>query len=203
MEKISYSRLMKKNPTKYGEIINQLKQKVTLYEHPTMGDLSPVIAVIKESAVSTDFFDTEDFYENSDYNPILLEDGNIVCAFELDSGCIKSGTKRLFEIIKTYTGCSMRDIRGMGRKAGVVEARRLACFVLHETYYKPYTVTLKDIAKESMGNSSHDVLLHHIQKHKQLISLKHEGRYRRLYKLIRSEFDEYLESIEKTTYHEG
>ncbi len=75
---------MAHRPTKIGEGYNQRKQAVTYYEHPINGDMDFIIAVFNKEkvAVLTDFFDTEDFYPDSDYNPILLEDGSVVCAFE-------------------------------------------------------------------------------------------------------------------------
>ena len=76
------STFLAQDPTKYGEVINQLGQAVTFYEHPKHGDLYPVIGVIEQTAFVTDFFDTEDFYKNSDYNPVL-KNGAIINAYEL------------------------------------------------------------------------------------------------------------------------
>ena len=85
MRKLSYEKLMAHNPTKIGSVYNQNHERVSLYEHPMQGDLAPIIAVFDKAkqAFETDFFDTEDFYQGSDYNPILLEDGTAVCAFEI------------------------------------------------------------------------------------------------------------------------
>jgi len=85
MQKLNYSKLMALKPTKYSSIKNQLGQKVDIYEHPIKGDEAEVIAVIEEfkEAVNTGFFDTEDFYEGSEYNPIY-KDREIKCAFNFD-----------------------------------------------------------------------------------------------------------------------
>lgn len=82
MKKLNYSRLMNENPTKYGEIINQVGQLIEFYEHPTEGDRYPVIAVYhaEKLAIVTDFFDLGDFYEGSDYNPVYLH-GVMECAY--------------------------------------------------------------------------------------------------------------------------
>jgi len=85
MTKVNYTKLMALNPFLLGSFINQLGQKFDLYEHPTKGDEAEVIAVIEEfkEAANSGFFDTGDFYEGSDYNP-LYKDGEIKCAFEFD-----------------------------------------------------------------------------------------------------------------------
>jgi hypothetical protein len=85
MNALNYTRLMALNPTKYGDVVNQLGQTVEFYEHPTRGDEHPVIAVIHELSVAyvTDFYDTEDFYEGSEYNPVYAH-GEMLCAWEAD-----------------------------------------------------------------------------------------------------------------------
>jgi len=85
METLNYQRLMTLKPTLYDTIVNQLGQRIDLYEHPTKGDSYPVIAVYDEEklAVCTDFWDTEDFYEGSDYNLCYMH-GELKSAWELD-----------------------------------------------------------------------------------------------------------------------
>ena len=78
---IDHEELMEQKPTLYESITNQLGQKVDLYEDPEEGDCAPVIAVIDGVAVTTDFWDTESFYEDSEYNPVLI-DGEIMCFFQ-------------------------------------------------------------------------------------------------------------------------
>ena len=42
----------------------------------------PVIAMIDDVISHTSFYDCEDFYEDSEYNPVLTEDRTIKCMFE-------------------------------------------------------------------------------------------------------------------------
>ena len=80
MKKLDYWAVTAQNPTLYKTMTNQIGQEVKFYEHPTLGDVSCVLACIEQTIVETEFFDTEDFYENSDYLPILHE-GEIYCHF--------------------------------------------------------------------------------------------------------------------------
>lgn len=81
---MNYATLMGANPTKYHSVVNQLGQTIDLYEHPILGDSAKVIAVYHEEkyAAYIDFYDTDDFYEDSDYNPCYIN-GKFQCAFEL------------------------------------------------------------------------------------------------------------------------
>lgn len=85
--KYDYIELMAQNPTQLnGELlINSRGQSIDFYEHPIDGDESPVIAVChdEELAYDTDFYDLEDFYEGSDYNPVLT-DLEILCEYEFN-----------------------------------------------------------------------------------------------------------------------
>jgi len=85
MKKLSYTSLMNLKPTFYSSIINQLGQKVDFYEHPTQGDESEIIGVIEKykEAFQTGFFDTEEFYKDSDYNPVYMH-GSVSPAWEFD-----------------------------------------------------------------------------------------------------------------------
>jgi hypothetical protein len=76
------------NPTVLGTITNQLNQTIELIEHPTLGDEYPIIARYTDASgnvntYATDFFDTADFYDDSEYNPIYIY-GEMHCAFEID-----------------------------------------------------------------------------------------------------------------------
>lgn len=84
MKKLSYDKLMAHNPTQLDTMVNQRGQTVTFYEHPTAGDEWTVLGVIDKTAFDTDFWDTGDFFEDSDYNPILLDSGDVVCQFEAE-----------------------------------------------------------------------------------------------------------------------
>ena len=85
MSEIDYAELITGNPTLLDEITNQLGQKVKFFEDPNQDDenMSPVIAVIEDKACLTDFWHTEDFGEESDYNPCLV-DGEILCYCFID-----------------------------------------------------------------------------------------------------------------------
>lgn len=80
MKKMNTAKILALNPTLLKEVTNQLGQVVKFYEHPTQGDLAPVLALIEGEVVCTDFFDTDDFYENSEYLPVM-QHGEIECAF--------------------------------------------------------------------------------------------------------------------------
>ena len=84
MKLLNYTKLMSLNPDVLDSVVNQAGQTIEFYEHPIHGDSAPVIAVNKdlEMAANTDFFDTDDFYQDSDYNPIF-EDGKCFCAYEM------------------------------------------------------------------------------------------------------------------------
>lgn len=82
---MNYEKLMQANPTSLEhKVYNSEGQEIEFYEQPTKGDLSPVIAVCHELkfAAETDFWDTEDFYEGSEYNPVFYENGAMVCEFD-------------------------------------------------------------------------------------------------------------------------
>ena len=81
---MNYSKLIAANPTSYNsKVINQKGQVVEFVEHPTKGDEYPVIAFFPDykEAYCTDFWDTDDFGKDSDYNPIRLEEGKCDCAY--------------------------------------------------------------------------------------------------------------------------
>ena len=72
---MNYKKLMSHNPTKYGEVVNSLHQKVEFYEHPIRGDGVPVIAVCHELelALYTDFFELDDMVpEDREYEPLFV-----------------------------------------------------------------------------------------------------------------------------------
>lgn len=79
----TYKQFMADDPTSIGEVMNQYRQKIELYEHPTKGDSAPVIAVLHTHRLvgRTEAFDLDDFYEGSEYNPVFQQ-GKVVCFFE-------------------------------------------------------------------------------------------------------------------------
>lgn len=84
MKALNFDKLMEHKPFLLDKIVNQQGQTVEFYEHPTKGDSSTVLAVFPEfkAAFDTDFFDTGDFYEDSEYNPIY-QDGKANYQYEL------------------------------------------------------------------------------------------------------------------------
>ncbi len=84
MRKLNYAKLMAKNPSVEGSpIVNQLGQNVEFYENPDSPE-RPVIAAFHglSMAFETDFFDSSDFYTDSDYNPVVIN-SVCKCAFEI------------------------------------------------------------------------------------------------------------------------
>jgi hypothetical protein len=76
---LNYKKLMNANPTKFGEIINSLGQKIEFYEHPYQGDEHPVNAVCHELqlAAATDFFELDDITaDHKEYEP-SFQDGKL------------------------------------------------------------------------------------------------------------------------------
>ena len=84
MKIINYKDLMEQNPMSYGSVLNQIGQTVHFFENPELGDEATIIGVINNTAFDTDFWDTDDFYKDSDYNPILIHK-NVISYFELDT----------------------------------------------------------------------------------------------------------------------
>jgi hypothetical protein len=81
---MNYLKLMEKNPTKYGEIKNNLGQLIVFYEHPVKGDESPVIAVCHELKLAevTDFYELDDMTATEeDYRPMFV-DGALRMGYE-------------------------------------------------------------------------------------------------------------------------
>ena len=65
-------------------ITNSKGQKIEFYEDSDLGDATFVIAVCHDlkMAAFTDFFDTQDFGEDSDYNPVFL-DGKMYSEYQI------------------------------------------------------------------------------------------------------------------------
>ncbi len=72
------------NPTELDSFKNLVGQRVRFLEHPTRGDEAPVYGEINGVVFDTEFFDTEDMsYNDSDYSPLMLADGSVVCSYEI------------------------------------------------------------------------------------------------------------------------
>lgn len=75
-------KFMAMDPTLIDQGTNSLGQIWQAYEHPTKGDETFVYVMIGDVLASSEFFDTEDFYHGSDYEPTLV-DNEIKCKFEV------------------------------------------------------------------------------------------------------------------------
>jgi hypothetical protein len=72
------------NPMELDSFKNLVGQRVRFLEHPTRGDGAPVYGEINGVVFDTEFFDTEDMsYNDSDYSPLMLADGSVVCSYEI------------------------------------------------------------------------------------------------------------------------
>jgi hypothetical protein len=69
------------NPTLLDEGTNSIGQKWEAYEHPLRGDIEFVYVMINNVLADSEFFETDDFYHGSDYEPVLIG-GEIFCKFE-------------------------------------------------------------------------------------------------------------------------
>lgn len=90
MKVINKANFMAENPTEVSRMYNRFGQEVIFYEHPIYGDEASLTGVISETAFDTGFMDTSDFYEGSDYNPILYA-GMPLCEFEFDTHILDKG----------------------------------------------------------------------------------------------------------------
>lgn len=82
---LNYEKLMNANPTKYGEMVNSLGQKIEFYEHPTRGDEYPVIAVCHELklADNSTFYELDDMLaDHREYEPSFQENKLYIGEFE-------------------------------------------------------------------------------------------------------------------------
>ena len=69
---LNFQKLINNNPTSYGKMINSKDQEIEFFEHPTLGDGYPIIAVCHklELAASTTFWETEDMIsDHKEYEP--------------------------------------------------------------------------------------------------------------------------------------
>jgi hypothetical protein len=81
---MNYAKLMATEPTKLGEITNNLNQLIEFYEHPLRGDESPVIAVCHDMKLAelTDFYELDDMTATEeDYRPMFV-DGALRMGYE-------------------------------------------------------------------------------------------------------------------------
>ena len=82
---LNYTKLIANTPTKYGEMVNSIGQKIEFVEHPTKGDEHPVIAVCHELqlAAATDFFELDDMTaDHKEYEPSFQDGKLFIVDFE-------------------------------------------------------------------------------------------------------------------------
>ena len=66
---------MSQNPTKYGQMTNSLGQLIEFYEHPTRGEVAPVICACHELQLAdySGFFETDDMTaDHGEYEPSFV-----------------------------------------------------------------------------------------------------------------------------------
>ena len=85
MKTINAELFWKYNPTKLGEVTNQLGQIVQFYQHPDY-EVNEVVGVIDSEVFLTGFEDTYSFNIDSEFNPIKLGDC-IGYAYDLEFDC--------------------------------------------------------------------------------------------------------------------
>jgi hypothetical protein len=73
---LNYQKLMDKNPTSYGKMINDQGQEIEFFEHPIFGDETEVIVACHELQLASysTFFDTHDMTaEHGEYQPSFVD----------------------------------------------------------------------------------------------------------------------------------
>lgn len=85
LSKQQAERFLSKNPTELLTQRNSIGQTCVYYECPNYGDESPVYVAIGNVIALTDFYETDDFYVGSDYEPQLVKGGTeVLCKFEVE-----------------------------------------------------------------------------------------------------------------------
>ena len=81
-----FKRLLDEKASMLESMTNEIQQRVEFYEHPTMGDMHPVIVCFPdyELAFESDFYDLDDMMSDhtGDYRPFLVEQ-HLVLGYEL------------------------------------------------------------------------------------------------------------------------
>lgn len=82
---INYNKLMDHNPTSYGEMANSKGQVIDFMEHPTKGDLYPIICVSHELKLAdySGFYETDDMEaDHKEYEPSFVNGKLMIGEFE-------------------------------------------------------------------------------------------------------------------------
>lgn len=73
---LNYQKLMDKNPTSYGKMINDQGQEIEFFEHPIYGDEAEVIVVCHELKLASysGFLETDDMTaDHKEYQPSFVD----------------------------------------------------------------------------------------------------------------------------------
>jgi hypothetical protein len=85
LQKLNFTKLQSLSPTILSQFKNKRGQEIQLIEHPIYGEEHPVIIMFLDYKVAfnSEFWDTEDIYKTSDYEPFLKKDknGEFQCLF--------------------------------------------------------------------------------------------------------------------------
>ena len=83
---LNYKKLVAHKPTIYNTFTNSLGQKIELVEHPTLGDMTEVIAICHELKLAgyTEFFECEEIMEVGGDYEVLFVDRKIMHGYEID-----------------------------------------------------------------------------------------------------------------------
>lgn len=67
------------------EVTNHAGQELEFYEDPILGDCTTILVRLGDHVADTEMFDTGDFYKESDYLPVYVEEENkFYCRFEIE-----------------------------------------------------------------------------------------------------------------------
>lgn len=88
MQRLNANLINKRKPSVLGSFTNVLGQQIEFLEHPTKGDEYPILLRYTDATgncnvFESEFFDTEDMYLGSDYEPIYIF-GEMLNRFEVN-----------------------------------------------------------------------------------------------------------------------
>jgi len=142
---LNYQKLMDRNPTSYGKMINDQGQEIEFFEHPIFGDETEVIVVcheLKLASYST-FFETYDMTaEHGEYQPSFV-DGQLQIGVFIENSKIKEQKEilRLFALNELKNGRDFEEVNNL-----------LRLIVLERKYSKDINVdAIRYLAKQELG----------------------------------------------------
>jgi hypothetical protein len=82
-----FKRLLDEKALMLESMANEMQQRVEFYEHPTMGDMAPVIVCFPdyELAFESDFYDLDDMMSDRtyEYRPFLNGESLMMYGYEI------------------------------------------------------------------------------------------------------------------------